>query len=274
MPQPRPATIRGPRSTLTQLIAEQVEAIPSLGQIGSSSTRRARRTANRSRIAASSRGRIAASSDSCRRSRRGWSPSAGRRRALPSSRVETLMPTPIRTRRPSSSRPVRAGSRRASGRRPRRRSASGCRARASRSPVSMRPRSPRRPSPAPASAPIRPSSRAQRDRSPRVNVRLPASDHHGMVPRPRPRVCRSAQTQSGSATAPCADQLPRRDRWSSRPRRGRPSSGRRARARHRALGSRRHAIDHSPLNLSSSSPVLTWRPTAASTSATRPGRSA
>ncbi len=36
----------------------------------------------------------------------------------------------------------------------------------------------------------------------RVNVRLPESDHHVFVPRPRPRVCRGDHTQSGRAIPP------------------------------------------------------------------------
>ncbi len=84
----------------------------------------------------------------------------------------------------------------------------------------------------------------------RVKVRLPASDHHECMPRPRPRVCRLAQTQSGSSTGPldgrsCAARVAGR----RRPRRGSPSTGRRATAR-RLLASRSSRLDHSPLSLS------------------------
>ena len=41
----------------------------------------------------------------------------------------------------------------------------------------------------------------------RVKVRLPGSDHHEWDPRPRPRVCRLAQTHKGSATGSLAEQL-------------------------------------------------------------------
>ncbi len=266
-PRPMPATIRAPCLMRTGWPRERSRGgCQASGRRGSSS-RQSRQDRSRTRRRNAAEDRLRQRRGSTRRSS---ASDDGHRADLGRGRVEirgqTLIPMPIRRRGPvgvstrsgripASFRPSTStsfGQRMPSGVRGRRQ----LRATSHDAP---------RPRPAPASARARAASPKAAGSRARVKVRLPSSDHHEFSPAPAAPRLPVGPDDEGQRRHRPLDHPPRPRRSSSRavveamktPRHG-----------HRRLGS---LILVSRI---SSSPVLTWWPTAARTSATRPGRSA
>ena len=138
---------------------------------------------------------------------------------------------------------VPGGCRPASGRRPRCRWATGSRCPGRSAPGRRSPRSRQPPPSGPAAAPGPRAARGAAGSSATVKVNEPSSDHHRLSPRPRPRVCRSAQTTAAARRGPgAAGSWPGRS--SNRPPGGAGASARTAEGRRqfRRVSSRRRSF--------------------------------